>query len=180
MISLEIRKVPTNWEHPRFCGQSREKFGLPVNGKLPLKNNYEKHSKQWTKDFILWATESHPDQKACVHAKKYRYYWEWAGFPPDEEEYMPKIESEFCAYQLYETVSFGTPLTACFRDIMDLKKYMNNLTKYNALHYPCYPYIRYPYSSDQNQGYDYRELTLSQERIECLFDIFLKQEVNDE
>lgn len=137
MLKIEIRIVPFNWEHPRAAGQSVLKFGTPVNGFLPLKKDYESAAKQWVENFIAWAAGRHPDQKYIGSERRYKYFWEWGGLPPDEEEYMPQIFEAGFVYQVYETVSNGTPLSPVFKTKNLLIRYLND---FEILEFPveCY------------------------------------------
>jgi len=47
---------------------------------------------------------------------------DWAGGPPDKEYYRPAwTEEEATAFQMYETVSEGTPVSPFFRHLTNSK-----------------------------------------------------------
>lgn len=60
----------------------------------------------------------HPDQADYP-------YWEYEGAPPDPEYYRPIFaEGEATWYQVYETVSEGTPVTPPFATKQELIDYL--------------------------------------------------------
>jgi len=97
-MSREIRRVPANWEHPK------NEYGnyLPL-----LDNDFDTAAKKWDFDYELWEKGEHPDQE------KNREFWEYWGNPPQRELYHPKWDNADW-YQVYETVSEGTPVTPPF------------------------------------------------------------------
>jgi hypothetical protein len=62
---------------------------------------------EWVDDYALWKAEKHPDQQNCP-------FWEWAGRPPDPNYYRSAFLEEPTWYQVYETVSEGTPVSPPF------------------------------------------------------------------
>ena len=101
-MSREVRKVPSDWSHPRR-----------PNGSLqPMFNeDYETAANEWLDNCALWSSGKHPSQSG-EYASDTPYYWEYDGNPPDPEYYMPKFDPEQCTYfQMYETCSEGTPIS---------------------------------------------------------------------
>jgi len=110
-MGREIRRVPKGWEHPR----DNDGHFLPMHDK-----DYESACQEWAKEFLEWEAGTHPDRKdsSC------EYYWEWAGWPPSEEYYRPKFESEPTYYQIYETVSEGTPVSPVFESLEEMRLWL--------------------------------------------------------
>ena len=87
---------------------------------------YEDELNEWLEDHKLWIEGKHPDQKNGKN-KEYKYYAEWGGNPPDIEYYLTEKwdeEKDEMWFQLYETVSEGTPLSPAFRTKEELIKYL--------------------------------------------------------
>lgn len=107
-MSREIRRVPANWEHPKFTSDNcyrGEQIGTPK----PLRDNYDKR----LAEFQAMAAE-----KGMSEALEY-----YGGGP---------MKSDFACYegkpldwwQMYETVSEGTPLTPPFATAEELVDYL--------------------------------------------------------
>ena len=112
-MGREIRRVPPNWEHPRDeKGQYRPVFD----------QTYEEAAQQWANDFLAWENGDNPDRATATPSA--RYFWEWAGGPPDEEYYRPAFIDEPTHYQIYETVSEGTPTSPVFATLDEMKDWL--------------------------------------------------------
>lgn len=112
-MGREIRRVPIDWEHPKHDWR---------NGYQPMHDSdFETAAREWMDDYSLWGEGKHPDQPRPTPC----YYWEWAGDPPDKEYHRPAWpEGTAVAYQLYETVSEGTPVSPVFATLEGLAKYL--------------------------------------------------------
>lgn len=88
MMGREVRRVPKDWEHPR-----------DRNGKyLPMyEEDFETEAAKWKEEFKKWV-------RTDIE------YWEYRS-PPNRYYYVPKSEKEKTHYQMYETVSEGTPIS---------------------------------------------------------------------
>jgi hypothetical protein len=115
-MGREIRRVPTNWVHPK--AEDRD-------GYRPLFDRpYSKAISEWIENHLLWEAGKHPDQLGGT-GKKYRFYAEWDGNAPKVERYRPEWTSEEATwYQVYETVSEGTPVTPPFATREELVEYL--------------------------------------------------------
>lgn len=97
-MGREIRRVPSNWEHP--------KKGLDGNY-IPLyDSSYEDAADKWIKGFLEWQEGNGQSE--------IKYYWDSEGNPPNEEYCRESFTSEPTHYQIYETVSEGTPVSPVF------------------------------------------------------------------
>lgn len=100
-MGREIRQVPTGWEHPRNeSGRYRPLYD----------ETYEDAAAKWVESFIAWENGAHPDRAKT----ETRWFWEWEGGPPDEEYYRPAFTATADHFQIYETVSEGTPVSPVF------------------------------------------------------------------
>lgn len=103
-MGREIRRVPKDWEHPRDDkGHYRRCFD----------EDYKTRAERWCKEFEQFRRGEHESQKG-EHSTSCAYLWEWDGGPPDEEYCRPAFKSEPVCYQIYETVSEGTPTSPVF------------------------------------------------------------------
>lgn len=106
-MGREIRRVALDWEHPRDeKGDYRPIYD----------ENYETAIQEWINGCASFQ-ERLPDliARGCLpeamRANPWKAYAEWEGSPPDPESYRMKWTAEPTAYQLYETVTEGTPLS---------------------------------------------------------------------
>lgn len=112
-MGREIRKVPKGWEHPR-C---EKRFFKALHD-----DDYQTVARKWVSDCILWSQRNHEDQKR--HDNESEFFWEWEGGPPDEDSYRPKFTEPADHFQIYETVSEGTPVSPVFESIEDMINWM--------------------------------------------------------
>jgi len=105
-MGREIRKVPAGWEHPR----NEQGHFQPL-----CDESFREAAQEWADNFIKWQNGTHEDiVKDPALKTKYPFYWQWTGSPPDEEYYRPEFDSEPNCFQIYETVSEGTPVSPVF------------------------------------------------------------------
>lgn len=113
-MGREVRRVPPHWAHPR---DSQGKY-LPM-----LDRNYDDVAQSWLKECIDWSQGTHDAQKRD-HGKNCKYFWEWNGNPPDIDYFRPYKDEEATWFQVYETVSEGTPITPPFETKEELVEYL--------------------------------------------------------
>jgi len=112
-MGREIRRVPANWEHPK----DEQGHYHPM-----YDNDFDTALEKWLEGYNQWKLGTHPDQQGEYYNGK-DPYWEWEGPPPNPYYYHPKWEnSEW--YQVYETVSEGTPVTPPFATKEELIDYL--------------------------------------------------------
>ena len=137
-MGREIRRVIPNWEHPlRDCPHSPWRGGCDearknaAEGKglkcfHPLYDeDFESAASEWKANFLKWeAGERESYFDAAKYPPDYQY-WEWNGGPPDREYYRPKwTDEEATWYQVYQTVSEGSPITPPFATKEELVDYL--------------------------------------------------------
>jgi hypothetical protein len=104
-MGREIRRVPKDWQHP-----------VDENGQyIPLYDqDYESVAAQWLDDCRCWEDGTHGDLEGRPELKQeYPHWWDWEGPPPEKEQYRAVFADAPC-YQIYETVSEGTPVSPVF------------------------------------------------------------------
>ncbi len=108
-MGREIRMVPPNWEHPEGNNSGYQSM---------YDEDYPSAVKKWKDGYALWESGNHPSQ-----TEEYEY-WDWEGMPPDEESYRPKFTEDATCFQMYETVSEGTPVSPIFKTKPELVDYL--------------------------------------------------------
>lgn len=111
-MGREIRRVPLDWVHPK----NDRGFDQPL-----FDRDYETERDEWLDGLASWQDGSHKDLGDDPKFREKYDYWEWVGNPPDREYYRPKWETEPAGYQIYETVSEGTPVSPVFANQEDIK-----------------------------------------------------------
>ncbi len=96
----EIRRVPADWQHPH---DERGRC-------LPLRaGDYAADAAEWTRRFLDWEAGGETRRQALGYFQFFspappRYFWEYAGPPPDRQSYMPDWPEEVRThFQVYET-----------------------------------------------------------------------------
>jgi hypothetical protein len=113
-MGREIRRVPANWEHPK---DDKGKY------KPMYDHDFETALAEWLAGYELWKKGEHPSQlKHPEYAQN--SYWEWEGAPPNPHYCRPKFEGPANWYQVYQTVSEGTPVTPPFATKAELVDYL--------------------------------------------------------
>lgn len=118
-MGREIRRVPEGWNHPRKdCDGSYQ----------PM------HDRTSTEDFYKWLNEFEKfkknelitEQKDCCFdlSDPYKEFCEYHGTPPDYNYFRPSFKSKPVCYQVYETVSEGTPVSPVFKTKQELVDYL--------------------------------------------------------
>lgn len=114
-MGREIRRVPADWEHPRYTKEN-----------APYDNRIGEHIPMYDDDYDS-ACEKWYAEAASFTPKDYaKYYHEYAGSPPDEESYRARkwTEEEATHWVVYQTVSEGTPVTPAFATKEELIEYL--------------------------------------------------------
>lgn len=116
-MGREIRRVPPNWKHP-------EKMYASGPGYHPMfDKTFEQACAEWDEGKRKWDAGEDPDRK------KFNYendpYSEWAGDRPDDAAYYrPWKDEDATWFQLWETVSEGSPVSPPFATIDELAEYL--------------------------------------------------------
>ncbi len=113
-MGREIRMVPPNWEHPN------DERGHP---KPMHDENFAAAAAEWKREFAEWESGKRPDY--CDDpASRALEFWEWHGAPPDREYYRPWKDEEATWFQLWQTVSEGSPVSPPFATREELAAYL--------------------------------------------------------
>ena len=117
-MGREIRRVDADWEHPRKISYDQDIGYMPMYA-----DDFDSVFTEWVDEYNLWKAGKHPDQKKYPDEAN-QPYWEWAGAPPDPDYYLPEPFKNPTWYQMYETVSEGTPVSPKFETAEELVDYL--------------------------------------------------------
>lgn len=106
-MGREVRRVPPDWEHPR------DRSG---NYHPMFEKEYTVAAQEWLERLLAWERGEDPSREDA-EKDGYRYLWDWDDMPPDKAYYRERIWSpdEATAYQVYEDVTEGTPISPVFK-----------------------------------------------------------------
>ena len=131
-MSREIRRVPLDWKHPEneSCPHlngldwshkrhsSSHEFQYGKCFRPILDKDFDTALQDWINEYKLWKNGEHPNQEDYS-------YQEYAGHPPNPEDYRPAwTPKEAIGYQIYETVSEGTPISPVFEILDEMKEWL--------------------------------------------------------
>ncbi len=104
-MGREIRKVPPNWEHPKN-----------EHGELqPMyEQSYAEARQEWLNGLAAHKPEEHEGLD----------YWEWENSPPTRKYYQTYEDADATWFQMWETVSEGTPVSPPFATKEELAEYL--------------------------------------------------------
>lgn len=104
-MGREIRRVPPNWEQPK-------------NERGHLQPMFDQTFSAAAEEWKARLAKHVPSENDG------REYWEWDGNPPDREYYRPWEDEDATWFQVWETVSEGTPVTPPFATKIELVDYL--------------------------------------------------------
>lgn len=131
-MGREIRKVKPDWHHPKNeLGHDQPMYD----------HSFTQAATDWTNGIIEWV-KKYPtgfDDKGNA-------YWEWNDDPPsDREYYRPEwTEGSAIAYQIYETVTEGTPVSPVFQTVDDMRAWL--LSEWKLSEHAADHFIKTEYS----------------------------------
>ena len=128
-MGREIRMVPPNWKHPMMEPDPIHWIpgvGLKHDPSLqPMYDrDYEEASANWKKELAEWEAGIRPDYFDATEYPNGIDFWEWDSGPPERKYYRPWKDADATWYQLWETVSEGTPVSPPFATKEELAAYL--------------------------------------------------------
>lgn len=113
-MGREIRMVPPNWRHPKSDRR---------DGYRPMfDENYEEAKEEWINGLNEWIAGTHEDYEKHGDGCD---YWEWDGNPPERDQYHVFSKEDATWFQVYETVSEGTPVSPPFATKEELAQWLS-------------------------------------------------------
>ena len=118
-MGREVRKVPANWEHPKY-GRFGSDWYTPLF--YGAGGRYEKRAQAWLDEANKWAAGERPDYAGSDAPV---FYQDWDGAPPESEYYMlvGVPDAECTHFMLYESTSKGTPLGPAFATLEEVAEH---------------------------------------------------------
>lgn len=117
-MTSEIRKVPSNWEHPK----DKDGYYIPLYGGSFSRDasRWDKEKKRWKEGFYL--SGDRWKRKTADMTSSFAYY---AGERPRKRDYMPDwVKSSRTHYQAYNTNTEGTPISPAFKSQEELARWL--------------------------------------------------------
>lgn len=123
-MGREIRRVPPNWEHPQETKYNPFRHQEETDYH-PLHNEpYIAALNEWLKEHQQWEEGTHEALKE-YSKEDYPHYADYGGDAPRHDYYRPNWKpEEMTWWQVYETVSEGTPVTPPFATQAELVEYL--------------------------------------------------------
>lgn len=118
-MGREIRMVPPNYEHPKVM----RSFGN-IEFQPMFDQTFESAAEEWKEGFAKWQAGERPDYYTLDEGEPKPEFWEWHGMPPEREYYRSWKDEEATWFQVWETVSEGTPVTPPFATKEELIEYL--------------------------------------------------------
>lgn len=110
-MGREVRRVPPGWVHPRDSSGQH----MPLHDRTA-----DEEWAEWYAGFVAWQAGER-DRVVAEYgdadypaAEPYRSFCGWHGQPPDPQYYRLAWGEPPTAYQVYETVTEGTPISPVF------------------------------------------------------------------
>lgn len=109
--------VPPHWEHPMV----RNEYGGKMMTQPMFDQRFEDASAEWKSNFAAWESKTRADRRNAGRADE--EFWEYEP-PPERKNYRPWHDHEATWFQVWETVSLGTPVTPPFATKQELIEYL--------------------------------------------------------
>ena len=113
-MSREIRRVVPSWEHPRTAGGNFQPL---------FDEDFDTASRKWWEAAVRWHDAIDLFEHELAALDDNPWYWQWDGDPPDQDYYRPAWAKP-THYQMYETVSEGTPISPIFATLAELEDWL--------------------------------------------------------
>lgn len=122
-MGREVRRVPPNWEHPRYT-EENAKRERDIGEYMPMMDKtYAEAVKDWKEGYAAWEAGTHESIKFYSERGRKIEYWEY-DTPPDPDYYRPAFTEEPTWFQVYQTVSEGTPVSPAFATREELVEHL--------------------------------------------------------
>lgn len=114
-MGREIRMVPPDWEHPKYT-KDNAKYTNWIGSYIGM----------YDQDYDSACAEWYEGVKNFKPSEYCKWFHEYKGNPPNPESYRSRkwTNEEATHYQVYETVSEGTPVTPHFATKEELVEYL--------------------------------------------------------
>lgn len=122
-MGREVRKVPADWQHPKAEWPNHRTHRMEDRYHPLFDRPFASEMREWIAGWEAWERGERPAY--CSGDSRNILYWEYNGGPPDPDYYRPEwAPEEMTWWQVYETVSEGTPVTPPFATQQELVDYL--------------------------------------------------------
>ena len=111
--------VPPNWDHPQVIRRNGQLGYQPMYDR-----SFEDAAREWKEEFAKWQAGERPSYYTLDEGDPVPEFWEWHGMPPEREYYQTWDDKDATWYQVWETVSEGTPVSPPFATNGELIEYL--------------------------------------------------------
>ena len=118
-MGREIRRVPPNWQHPLSERQNGREGRQPMYDKM-----FDERFAEWLADFDRIRSGELNDIERECYPLGLADWLNDEGLPPDPKYYRPWKDEDATWYQVWETVSEGTPVSPPFATEEELISYL--------------------------------------------------------
>jgi hypothetical protein len=118
-MGREVRRVPPNWQHP----ESEDRYGRKRLQPM-FDDHIGKRFAEWLADFDRIRRDDLKDIERECYPLGLADWLQDEGRPPDPAYYRPWKDEEATWFQVWETVSEGTPVTPPFATKAELVDYL--------------------------------------------------------
>lgn len=121
-MGREIRRVPPSWSHPtemRFCWAMKIGWTKKLSYVALHNQTHAEALEEWEADKAKWEAGERPS-----YASPETTFAEYYGERPNPDHYQPFTDEEATWFQLWETVSEGTPVSPPFATVDELAAYL--------------------------------------------------------
>lgn len=130
-MSREIRRVPANWEHPKYVTERYRHGRVQM-----LEVDHPMFGESYVAALAEWQEGKAAFDRGERTADQIKYgvtsYEDWHGEAPDAAYYAPWApDADLPWFQMYQTVSEGTPVTPAFATAEEL---IDHLTTVGETH----------------------------------------------
>lgn len=121
-MGREIRMVPPSWDHPQ---RDPHKNPYGHKGYQPMYDEHlDEKMQEWLTDFDRIRSGNLSDLERECYPRGLADWLNDEGVPPDPAYYRPWRDGEATWFQVWETVSEGTPVTPPFATKEELVEYL--------------------------------------------------------
>lgn len=117
-MGREVRKVPANWEHPKSVKYGEER-PQPMHDE-----QFDDVFANWLADFDRIRCDGLSEDERKYYPRGLADWLQDEGSPPDPAYYRPWKDEDAIWFQLWETVSEGTPVSPPFATKAELVDYL--------------------------------------------------------
>ena len=117
-MGREIRMAPENWAHPQ------KMYGSGMGYQPMFDRTFADAAKEWRDEYAKWEAGDRGSHFVAADYPVDFQYWEWENRPPLREDYRPWADDDATWFQVWETVSEGTPVTPPFATTEELVEHL--------------------------------------------------------